>query len=432
MRSVRQQKDSMRILRVVIVLLGLCGCEGTSPPGPPVGLAAVSSDTIIVNSRRPTLLPVHAVDAEGRTVAQAPIRFERVGGASLPLTRTGAVTCTSSSDLHVRAILDTLTTVVVVRCRLVEHVRIPGPMQFVLDDSAFSQPRVIPVGAYSADGRPVAPFTLTLSVGSDVATLHGATLYPRTQGITSADARVGDRVAGTGVHIYQRVEGFDALDTMLRVAPHGRLFAVPLLLEAGSLYRQRLPPGQWMLTIMPRNEHDPTPIRFQVDSAACVRNLLNDPGRLGCEAGSRASVVVFRTPDPGAPALAEGYLLVRWLFNPNPRRFLPRVPATPQSVACAKRVLEARGYDVPPSPDDRGLLRAQRREGRLGTKARRELIEIRFVPDTAGATLRGTAWAEDSYPTIQGRSRARGAIEVEPLEETLSDGRAALQQCGRR
>jgi hypothetical protein len=422
----------MRILRAVIVLVSLCGCEGTSPPGPPVRLAAASSDTIIINSSWPTLLPVHAFDAEGRTVAQALIRFEAVGGASLPLTGTGAVTCTTSGDLRVRAILDTLTTLVVVRCRLVDHVRIPGPIQFVLGDSALSQPQVIPVGVYSADGTPVSPFTLTLSVGSDVATLQGTTLYPRARGITSADARVGDREAGTGVHIYQRVEGFDALDTLLRVDPHGRLFAVPLRLEAGSLYRQRLPPGQWMLSMMPRNDHGPNPIRFRVDSAACAWNLLNDPGRLGCGTGSRASVAVFRTPDPGVPEVAEGYLLVRWLFNPKPRRFLPRVPAAPQSIACVKRVLEERGYDVPPAPEGQRLFRAERREGRFGTKARRELIEIQFAPDTADGTLRGTAWAVDSYPSIHDRSRARGAVEVDPLEETLSDGRAALQECRRQ
>jgi hypothetical protein len=266
-------------------------------------------------------------------------------------------------------------------------------------------------------------------VGEDVATLRGTTLYPRARGIASASVRVGDREAGTGVHIYQRVDALNALDTLLRVAPGGRLFAVPLRLEAGALYRQRLPPGHWMLSMLPMNDQGRDPIRIGVDSAACTPNLLNDPGRLGCDAGPGASVVVFRSPGREAPA--EGYLLVRWLFDPNPRRFLPRVAATFESTVCAKRFLGERGYDLSPTPGDQHLFRAERREGRLGTKARRELIEVRFVPDAAGATLRARAWAVDSYPSIDGRPRGETETVVEPLEETLSDGRAALRHCGR-
>ena len=421
----------MRIPMVAIVPLGLCGCGGSSLPGPPVRLAAAGSDTVIVNSRWPTLLPVHALDAEGRAVTQVPIRFERVEGAALPLTGAGAVTCTGSGDLTVRATLDSLTTSLFVRCRLVESVRIPGPIQFVLGDSALSQPLTIPVGVYGGDGNPVSLFTLTMWVGGDVANLRGTTLYPLARGITFAGAHVGDHDAGTGVHIYQRVEALDALDTLLRVDPHGRLFAVALHLEVGKLYRQRLPPGGWMLAMLPTNDPGRSPIRIRVDSAACTPNLLNDPGRLGCEAGPHASVVVFRSRDHGPPAVAKGYLLVRWLFDPDPRRFLPRVPATLQGVTCVQHFLGERGYDLRQTPGDEHSFRAERREGRLGTEARRELIEVRFVPDAAGATLRSTAWAVDSYPSIDGRPRVKAGVVVHPLPETLDDGRAALQHCSR-
>jgi len=61
-----------------------------------VRLAGDISDTIIINSRWPKLLPVHAFDAKGRTVLGAPIRFERMDGADVPITSSGAVTCTRS------------------------------------------------------------------------------------------------------------------------------------------------------------------------------------------------------------------------------------------------------------------------------------------------------------------------------------------------
>ena len=138
----------MRILRVAFFLFGLGGCGGPSAPGPAVRLAA--SDTILINSHWPTALPVHALDAEGRTIVGAPILFERVDGAALPVTSAGAVTCAKSGDLSVRAVLETLATRVVVRCQLVEYVRIQG-MRFILGDSQLSRPRTLAAAAYTAD-----------------------------------------------------------------------------------------------------------------------------------------------------------------------------------------------------------------------------------------------------------------------------------------
>ena len=122
--------SGMRMLKVAIVLFALSACEGRSVPRPAVRLAADASDTIIINRRWPRPLPVHAFDAEGHIVPGAPIRFERVDGATIPVAGAGAVTCSRSGDLDVRAVLDSLTTRVFVRCRLVEYVMIEGPIQF--------------------------------------------------------------------------------------------------------------------------------------------------------------------------------------------------------------------------------------------------------------------------------------------------------------
>jgi len=329
----------------------------------------------------------------------------------------------------VRVLLDSLTTRVFVRCRLVEYVQIQGPIQFVLGDSELGRPRALPLGVYSADRRPVSLYSASILLAdSDVATLRGTTIYPRSPGPTVVGVHIGDRDGGTGVHIYQRVEGLAALDTLLRVHPGRRAFAVPLRMESGTQYRQRLPPGGWMLTLLPREESAPNPIRMFVDGAACDSNILNDPGRLGCGAGSRASVIVYRpfSSRPSAPATA--YLLVRGMGSGDPRRFVPRVPATPGDLTCVKQLLRARGYDVQLESSDNQLLQMDRR-GELGTDARREWIEVRFVPDEAEPTLRGRAWALDSYPTD--RSLERNPVVVEPAEVTLTDAHEVLQQCGR-
>ena len=419
----------MRILTVALILFGTYACKGPSPPGPPVRLAGDISDTIIVNSRWPKRLPVHAFDAKGRAIVGAPIRFERLDGAQVPITSAGAVRCTKSGDFSVQAVLDSLTTRVVVRCRLVDIVQVQGPIQFVLGDSELGRPRALPLGVYSSDGRPVSLYTASIFLAdSDVATLRGTTIYPLSPGPTVVGVHIGDRDGGTGVHIYQRVDGLAAVDTLLRVHPGRRAFAVPLRMERGTQYRQRLPPGDWMLTLLPREQSGPNPIHMFVDGAACDSNLLNDLGRLGCGAGSRASVIVYRpfSRRPSKPATA--YLLVRGMGSGDPRRFVPRVRATPGDLTCVKKLLRARGYDLQlKSPDDQVLQMGRR--GQVGTDARREWIEVRFVPDESEPTLRGRAWALDSYPTD--RSLERNPVVVQPAEVTLTDAREVLQQCGR-
>ena len=279
-------------------------------------LAAGSTDTIIVNNRAPSPLTVRALDAAGREVPGAPIRFTWVGGDSMPIDSSGSVTCAQSGDFVVRATLERMETRVAVRCRPVEYLRIRGPVQFVLGDSAMSRPIDLPVEAYGPDGRRVTEFAGSAQVNdSSVATLRGLTVIPRTRGITLAGVTVGDRAAAIGVHIYQRVSTLAALDTLLSVPFEQRLFAVPLRLERGEFQRQPLPPGGWMLAMLPEQGDDPNGIRLRIEGASCQPHLLNAPRRFGCNTGPGASVIVYRPlgSEPG-PVVAAGDLLVRRLY----------------------------------------------------------------------------------------------------------------------
>ena len=279
-------------------------------------LATGRSDTVIVNSRRATPLSIQALDAAGRAVAGAPIRYAWAGGDSLPVDTAGTVTCTRSGDLAVRVSLGRISARVFVRCRPVEYVRFPGPVQFILGDSEMNRPVPLPVSAYGADGRLVVVFAGRAEVpDSGVATLRGLILYPRSRGITHAGVYIGERAAWTGVHVYQRVDTLAALDTLLRVDPQQRLFAVPLRLEGGEFTRQRLPPGGWMLTMLPEEDHDANGIRLRIEGAACQANLLNTPRRFGCWAGPNAAVVIYRPFASRQTPAESGYLLVRWLFT---------------------------------------------------------------------------------------------------------------------
>jgi hypothetical protein len=281
-----------------------------------VSLATGRSDTIIVNNRRATPLPIQALDAAGRALSAAPIRYDWAGGDSLPVDTAGTVTCTRSGDLTVRVSLGSISTRVFVRCRPVEYVRFPGAVQFILGDPEMDRPITFPVTAYGADGRPVVVLTGRAEVlDTGVATLRGLTLYPRSRGITVAGASIGDRAAWIGVHIYQRVATLAALDTLLRVDRQRRLFAVPLRLESGEFARQRLPAGGWMLTMLPEENHDPNPIRLRVEGARCEANILNTPRRFVCWAGPTASVIIYRSFSRTQVSAETGYLLVRPVFG---------------------------------------------------------------------------------------------------------------------
>jgi hypothetical protein len=298
------------------MIAAVVGCGHPLSSGEAASLAAGTSDSLVVNSRHPTPLRVRAFDAAGQVVQGAQIRYERVDGDSLTVTQTGDVTCARSGDMTVRATLGRLSTRLVVQCRLVEYVRLPGPLQFVLGDTALSRPFALPLAAYDANGHPIVRYTAALFLkDSGIARLHGLMLSPQSRGITGIGAHIGDRDAWIGLHVYQRVGDLAALDTLLRVPDRQRLFAAPLRLSGGDLLRQRLPRGQWMLTMLPESDTSQDRILLRVEGGRCTEHLFGSLRRWGCTAGDSTTVVVYRSFGHATPRESTGYLLVRWLFG---------------------------------------------------------------------------------------------------------------------
>jgi hypothetical protein len=308
----------MRCLPLVFLLAAACASQSPAPAGPIARLSVRAYDTIVVNRQQPTPLPVYALDAAGRAVSAAPIRFAQEDSAPLQVSETGMVTCSSRRDLTVRAAVGALGARLLVRCRPVQYLQLQGPMQFVLGDPELGGPMPLPLAAYDRAARPVVLIAGYADVGdTSVAVLRGLTLVPRHRGITGTFVRVGDRTARTGVHIYTRVASLAAFDTALRLPPEQRLLAVPLSLTSGEYHRQRIPRGSWMLTMLPEvpeTELSPGAIRLRVEGAQCTPNLLNTPRRLGCKAGPDASLIVYRPLDARGPRAERADLLIRWLF----------------------------------------------------------------------------------------------------------------------
>ena len=300
----------------VLALVLLCACGPTPPNEPVTQLAHDGSDTIVVNGRHPTQLELRALDAAGLPVPGAAVQYVRVGGDSIPLDSSGTVTCTPSGAVEVLATAGQARQHLTILCRVVEYVRVAGPFQFVLGDALLSRPRSVQVDAYDLSAKRIAPIAYSIGVmDTSIAVVHGRVLFPRRRGITALGARSGDRDIGAGVHVYQRVSALDALDTLLRVPPDERLFAVPLLLQPGEMRRQRLPPGDWMLTMVPESDTSKNRIRLRIEGSRCTDHFLNTPRRWGCAAGTGAAVVLYR--EQGSPRATDStsYLLVRWLFS---------------------------------------------------------------------------------------------------------------------
>ncbi len=302
-------------LRSSIILGIACACSAPQSPGPPARLSVGPTDSIIVNNVGSTPLAVHAIDASGHALA-SPVHFTWIGGDSLSVSATGLVDCSRRGDVVVRAEVQPLSSTLTVRCRPVAYLRIPGPLQFVLGDSDMSKPVAIPLQAFDKRGRPVVTFAGAATVDTTVATLEGLTLSPRARGISVLSAQVGDRDTRIGVHVYQRVASLASIDTLLRVVPNQRLFAVPLRLKPGEYERRRLPPGPWMLAMLPEDDSSASGIHLRVENARCTAHLLNTPRRFGCRSDGDASIVLYRSfSSPADRSMREGYLLVRWTFQ---------------------------------------------------------------------------------------------------------------------
>ena len=196
----------------------------------------------------------------------------------------------------------------------VSALRIPGPVQFILGDPVLGAPRRLPLEGYGRDGRRVVGLQGTVGVReSEIAALDGLIMTPRRPGATVAWAAVAGAGAGVGVHVYDRFASLAALDTAARIPPARRLLAMPWRLLPGEFLRQALPPGAWMLAMLPEVDLASGVPRLRVEGARCSRVLT--PRRFVCDAGAGASIVVYRPltdKDQNLPE-ADGMLLARWL-----------------------------------------------------------------------------------------------------------------------
>ena len=286
---------SARAATAVVALLFTSACKE-----PPSRLVAGVSDSVVVSSRRPVLIPMRVFDASGHTLQTTGVRYSRTSGVPVPVSAAGKVTCTQSGDAIVRASLGEVTTSVLVLCRPVRDVRSLRMMNLVVGDPA----QELPFEAVGMDGHPVTLLTGQITVGdSTIATVEGPRVRARAQGSTELTMRVGDRLAFASVHVYERVP------TPEGIRP-GQHVAVPVRLAGGEMRRWRLSasPEPYFLTMLPDSDEQQMP-GLAIVGASCGRGM--DAHSFFCLAQHDASVIVYH-PQQVNPARKLSGMLAVW------------------------------------------------------------------------------------------------------------------------
>lgn len=288
---------------IALILLAVsAACREAN--GPPVRLIGGSSDTVIINSRREVQLPMRVLDARGHSLPDSLVRYVLITGDEVSVSSNGLVRCLHSADATVKAELGSIATTLSVRCRPVKKVYIEGPLQFLLPDSA----KEMPLRVVDLDGNDVGLLSgKTDILDTTVATIDGIRVIPKAPGVTVAGVRFGNESAGVGVHVYETVGGLDALQ-------RGTKFVgVPLRLAGAEMKSWTLPPGSWMLTMLPESD-EANGIQLRIEGATCSPLQLTRR-RLGCFVKTVAKVTVYNPATLATSPELSGVLLVRPIYN---------------------------------------------------------------------------------------------------------------------
>jgi hypothetical protein len=253
--------------------------------GPPARLVFESQggrrafDGIVLNTRHPVQLETRALDATGRPLRSAKIRYQWAAGAPVRVTPAGVVTCTQPGDATVRASAGAVATTVILRCRPVKTVHAEMDVNLVAGGPGHD----LVFMAIGPDGRPVDLLTGELQVeDSTIATLHGTHLRPVRPGMTNVTMHIGDGEGWTEVSVYEQVRTFEGLRS------DQQLVVAPVLLTRASTVRWSLPTGLFELSYGRSSNRQPIPT-FAVDGPVMcmpdfgptvehVRCLVRGPG----------------------------------------------------------------------------------------------------------------------------------------------------------
>jgi hypothetical protein len=276
--------------------------------GSPWSLTTGATDVVVINNELPVRLPVRVLDAKGHVLNSAGVRYRWVSGAPVSLSTAGEVTCREAGDSYIHVSFEALSRDLQLRCRPIHDLWL-GWDEFVAGDSAHT----LSLLAVDPDGRSVNLIAGSIAVrDSDIATLDGMQLRPKSPGVTVITAVAGDHLVRDRIRVLQPVNTLTALR-------QGQAFVISSLrLDSGDTRKWRISPGFYSISLRPDrtnaagNVRDPHAVlALATSNSNCVALVSDMEQRDLCVALQDASVIVYAPRGEGRAGSYRGRLFVR-------------------------------------------------------------------------------------------------------------------------
>ena len=284
---------------LAFAVLTMAACADRTP----ATIASYRGDSVVVNSMRPTPIPVQVRNRAGDAITGATVRWRHVSGETFTVDDSGRVTCSSTGDMRVEAVSEGAKNVVTVLCRPIANV-------------LFAQQLVLRVGERSGDysmgardpqGQPVREIAGVATVlDSAVAVLRDGDVVARTIGRTVVQLEAGDCRTSVSVDVEAPVDSSHLVKPFMP-------YEEALTLAAGELRTWRPSAGLTYVRLFGDSALTAR-MAFGVFNANCAR--LRDTHRALSCITTDSSVVAIRQ----SFGAAAGRVRVRIEQPPPPQR----------------------------------------------------------------------------------------------------------------
>jgi hypothetical protein len=259
---------------------------------------ALESDTLIINSPRAVVIPVHAVDSDGGLIRRVRLTYAS-NAAVAHVWQDGRVACSGTGDATVTVAARALEAHVTVRCRPRLWLTLAPDLSGAASGERLwvgAPPRELSVIAYDSGDVPVhlPPGTATARVHHDsVARIIGSRVYALSSGRTSVDLEFDGASGGAMINVVERVV-HDSLQ-----------------LVGGERRSWRVPPGYYEMRLdLPRDAKPGQGLELAAYAANCAHAPRDEGQHYFCILKENSAIIVQNARPRGAHSERSGKLTV--------------------------------------------------------------------------------------------------------------------------
>ena len=303
-RGTRGELTSGTVRITAAALFVFAPLLGTACGGKAVRLVAGTSDTVVVNDRLPTSVPVYGLDEAGRRIDVRGVLFESLSEDGITLSRDGQVKCSRRADATSRATLGGASTAFTLLCRPIRGFVMHEDMRLVMGGPGED----LDASAVGVDGQAVSLLAGSVTVEDTmVVSVHEGRVYPRTPGRTRIHVQAGGCATGILVEVFERVGSTAAMQ------PFQQYVVAPLRLVGNELRTWPVAPGRYELLLV-ADSASRHALTLGASASNCAR-WPSDETRYVCIARENASVIVRNPESVGKGHDAAASLFVTRVFD---------------------------------------------------------------------------------------------------------------------